>query len=101
MLRMAAFLVGLTGPLVQKVYENVRSISKFPINNSIIKLIEENSKNVCLEHGKALEFYCVDDEVWLPEGNMLDLRFVGHTQATQDTPKKGVERDDNERTQGP
>ena len=41
----------------------MRSVNKFLINNSIVKLIEENTKNVCIEHGKPLEFYCIDDEV--------------------------------------
>lgn len=88
MLRMAAFLVGLMGPLVQKVYENVRSISKFPINNSIIKLIEENLRTSALNTARHLSFIAWTTRFGYQKGNMLDLRSVGHTQATQDTSKR-------------
>ena len=75
-----------------ETYEHVFSINKFPVNNSILKLIEENSKIMCAQHGKVLEFYCLDDEVNSLERDLFNLWLIGFPQTSQDHFKKGIKR---------
>jgi hypothetical protein len=46
-----------------QVYDHITDVNQFPLNSTMMRLIETLTGNVCPEHGKIFEYYCMTDKV--------------------------------------